>query len=87
MDAEQNVYILAIERLRTDRISDYYDLILRHHTGDFRKLRAEVTAAQKSIVKELKYTSLPVGLCCRWKRTHPPSALRMNVSQRCLTPV
>ena len=73
MDAEQNIYVLAIERIRTDRISDYYDLILRHHIKwDFRKLRAETTAAQKSIVKELKYSYLmPNGIMLSVEENSP----------------
>lgn len=55
MDFQQNVYVLDIERVKTDKIVDYYDLILRKHIKwDFRKLRAETTAAQSAIVKELK---------------------------------
>lgn len=55
IDKDQNLYVLDIERLQTNRIVDYYDLILRKHIKwDFRKLRAETTAAQVAIVKELK---------------------------------
>lgn len=59
MDYQKNIYVLDIERIKSDRISDYFELILSMHVKwDFRKLRAETTAAQKSIVKELKYTYL-----------------------------
>jgi len=55
IDARSNIYVLDIERTKTDRIKDYYDLILRKHIKwDFRKLRAETTVAQIAIVKELK---------------------------------
>jgi phage terminase large subunit-like protein len=59
-----DIYILDIERFRTEKIKDYYDAILRLHVKwDFRKIRAEVTSAQKAIVKELKNSYIkPNGL-------------------------
>ena len=55
LDADHNYYILDIERFKTDKISDYFEIILRlHQKWDFRKLRAEVTAAQQVIVRDLK---------------------------------
>ena len=64
VDAHGNYYVLDIERFKTDRIRDYYDTILRQHVKwDFRKIRAEVTAAQKAIVQELKNAYIrPNGL-------------------------
>lgn len=59
LDSESNVYVLDIERIKTDRIVDYYDLILEKHLyWDFRKLRCEITAAQAAIVRELKFSYL-----------------------------
>lgn len=55
VDAQHNYYVLDIDRFKTVKISDYYDRILRLHTKwDFRKIRAETTAAQAVIVKDLK---------------------------------
>jgi phage terminase large subunit-like protein len=55
IDYEQNIYVLDIVRFQTEKISEYYKEILNAHIKwDFRKLRAEVTAAQSVIVKELK---------------------------------
>ena len=55
VDYENNVYVLDVDRFKTDRISDYYERILHLvHKWDFRKLRAEVTSAQSVIVNELK---------------------------------
>lgn len=55
IDYEQNIYILDIVRFQTEKISEYYKEILNAHIKwDFRKIRAEVTAAQSVIVKELK---------------------------------
>ena len=55
IDAENNVYVLDIDRFRTDRISDYFEHILHlSNKWSFRKLRAETTVAQMAIVKQLK---------------------------------
>lgn len=55
IDSENNVYVLDIDRFRTDRISDYFEHILHlSNKWSFRKLRAETTVAQMAIVKQLK---------------------------------
>lgn len=55
VDQNQNYYVLDICRFKTDRISEYFKEILQLHVKwDFRKLRAEITAAQDVIVKDLK---------------------------------
>jgi phage terminase large subunit-like protein len=55
IDAENNVYVLDIDRFRTDRISEYFEHILHlSNKWSFRKLRAETTVAQMAIVKQLK---------------------------------
>ena len=55
VDSDQNYYVLDIDRFKTDKISDYFKHILQtHQKWDYRKLRAEVTAAQQVIVKDLK---------------------------------
>lgn len=55
VDSRNNYYVLDIDRFKTDKISDYFDRILRLHTKwDFRKIRAECTAAQSVIIKDLK---------------------------------
>ena len=55
VDSDNNVYVLDIDRFRTDRISEYFDHIFELHSKwSFRKLRAEVTVAQMAIVKQLK---------------------------------
>lgn len=54
-DAFNNYYVLDIDRFKTDKISEYYKHILDLHTKwKFGKIRAEVTAAQDIIVKDLK---------------------------------
>ena len=55
IDADNNIYVLDIDRFRTDRISDYFDHIFQLISKwSFRKLRAEVTVAQQAIVRQLK---------------------------------
>ena len=64
VDHQSNYYVLDIDRFKTDRIVDYYDHILRAwEKWGFRKLRAETTVAQQTIVKELKDSYLkPNGI-------------------------
>lgn len=48
-------YILEIDRFKTTKISDYYDHIFTlYQKWGFRKIRAEVSVAQKVIVDDLK---------------------------------
>lgn len=64
IDADSNIYVLDIDRFKTEKISDYYKAILNLQIKwDFRKIRAEVTAAQSVIVKDLKNNYLrPNGI-------------------------
>ncbi len=63
-DQNHNYYVLDIDRFQSNKISVYFDRILKAHVKwDFRKLRAEVTAAQAVIVKDLKDSYIrPHGL-------------------------
>jgi phage terminase large subunit-like protein len=55
VDTRNNYYVLDIERFKTDKISEYFEKILKLYVKwDFRKIRAEVTSAQEVIVKSLK---------------------------------
>lgn len=64
MDSAGEIYVLDVERIKTDKVGDLFELILRHFVKwDFRKLRAESVAAQAMIIKELKYSYLqPQGI-------------------------
>lgn len=64
VDHENNYYILDIDRFKTDKISEYFQKILRsHEKWQFRKIRCEVTAGQSVIVKDLKDNYIrPYGL-------------------------
>jgi phage terminase large subunit-like protein len=55
VDADNNIFVLDIDRFRTDRISEYFEHIFQLvGKWSFRKMRAEVTVAQQAIVKQLK---------------------------------
>lgn len=73
VDFENNVYVLDIDRFKTDKISDYFAHLLDMiNKWDFRKLRAEVTAAQAAIVKELKESYIkPNGLMLKVEEHKP----------------
>lgn len=64
INRHNDIYVLDIDRFKTDKISDYYKSILHmQNKWDFRKLRAEVTAGQSVIVKDLKSNYIrPNGL-------------------------
>ncbi len=63
MDRDGFIYLLEIDRFKTDKISEYFRHILDLHIRwDFRKLNAEATAAQVAIVKELKDLTRRSGL-------------------------
>lgn len=50
-----HVYVLDIDRFRTDKISVYFEhIVALHSQWDFKKLRAEVTTAQSIIARDLK---------------------------------
>lgn len=55
IDAMNEIYVLDIDRFKTDRIATYYDKVQAMHAKwSFRKLRAETTAAQQIIANDLK---------------------------------
>ena len=59
-----NYYVLDVDRFKTTRIVDYYQAIVKSQSKwGFRKLRAEVTVAQQTVVNELKESYLkPNGI-------------------------
>jgi phage terminase large subunit-like protein len=64
IDGKQNFYILEIDRFQTKSPSEQIKRILAlHQKWGFRKIRAEVVAAQESIVTDLKESYIrPLGL-------------------------
>lgn len=64
IDGRNNYYVLEIERFKTDKISEYFNRILKlYKYWGFRKIRAEINAAQQVIVKDLKENYIrPYGI-------------------------
>jgi hypothetical protein len=55
VDSENNIFVLDIDRFKTNKISEYFDRILTaHNKWGFRKLVAEVNVGQEAVVKALK---------------------------------
>lgn len=83
VDPENNVYVLDIDRFRADRVSEYYEHILQMVSKwDFRKLRAEVTAAQSVIVNELKNNYIkPNGIALSIEE-HKPNRYQGSKEER-----
>lgn len=73
VDSTSNYYILEIDRFKTDQISEYFKHILKlHMKWGFRRLRAEVTAAQVTIVSSLKNVHVkPQGLALSIEEFRP----------------
>lgn len=68
-----NYYILEVDRFKTERIADYFSHILAaQQKWGFRKIRAETTVAQKTLVKELKESYIkPNGVALSIDENHP----------------
>jgi phage terminase large subunit-like protein len=73
VDYDRNYYVLKLDRFKTDKISEYFQAILKaYEVYGFRKLRAECTAAQSVIVKDLKENYIrPYGLMMSVDEYHP----------------
>lgn len=55
VDWEDNIYILDIDRFKTFKTIEYFQhIVALHSKWNFKKLRAEVTAAQKTIVDSIQ---------------------------------
>jgi len=73
IDSERNIYILEIDRFKTEKISVYFEHIFdMYKSWQFNKLRAEVTVAQAAIVQELKHEYIkPNGLSIKIDEFRP----------------
>lgn len=73
VDADNNIYVLDIDRFKTDSIGEYFDHLLRlSNKWGYRKLVAETTAAQSAIVKQLKENYFaPYGLSIKVEEVKP----------------
>lgn len=73
VNCDWQVYVLDIERFKTDNIAGYWEHIFSlYNKWQFRKLRAEVSVAQKIIVQDLKQSYIvPMGLAISIDEHHP----------------
>lgn len=76
IDSAKNIYILELDRFKTDRIAVYFEHILgSHQKWGFRKIRAEVNVGQAAIVRELKENYIkPNGLALSVDEYRPSKA-------------
>ena len=86
VDGNQNYFVLDIDRFKTDRHSEYFKHILTlHEKWGFRKIRAEVTGAQISIVNDLKESYIrPLGLSLSVEE-YRPSRVQGSKEERILS--
>ena len=83
LDAKFNYYILDVIRFKTNKISDYFDHILRLYSKwGFRKIRAEITAGQAVIVKDLKALSIEEVRPLKKKEERMEAALQPRYTNR-----
>lgn len=55
VDAEFNIYVLDIERFKTNKMDTYFqNIVAMHNKWEFKMLRAEVSVAQETIVQYIK---------------------------------
>ncbi len=82
-DTNSNYYVLDIDRFKTKSPSEQINRILKlHEKWGFRKMRAEVTAAQSSIVEDLKESYIrPLGLGLAVE-DYRPSRVQGNKEER-----
>ena len=73
VDSDNNIYVLDIDRFKTSEISEYFKHVLNlYNRWGFRKLCAEVTAAQQAIVRSLKQDHIAQhGLAIKVEEVRP----------------
>lgn len=83
VDSDRNYYVMDITRFKTSSIKVYFDEILAMYTKwGFKKLRAEISAAQEVIVEDLKQSYIiPNGLSLSVD-THKPTAKQGSKEER-----
>lgn len=88
MDGYNNYYVLDIVRFKTNLISDYYTAILKlHMKWGFRKIRCEITAAQRVIVEDLKVNHIKKnGLALAIDEHNPKQASKEERIEAVLQP-
>lgn len=83
IDPDSNIYVLDIDRARTDKLSDYFEMILNMYMKwNFKKLRAEANVAQAVIVQELKNNYIKPNGLSLFIDEHKPSRHEGNKQER-----
>ena len=82
MDFEGYIYVLDIDRFKTDKTKVYFDHLLDMHAKwTFKKMRAETTAAQKVIVNDIKDLARKEGMSLAIE-SHTPSRHQGSKEER-----
>lgn len=72
IDPDGNIYVLDIDRFKTNKILDYFDAISRAHVKwDVRRIAAETSVAQVAIVEDIKAKIREYGLALSIKSVLP----------------
>lgn len=77
VDEDNNVYVLDIDRFKTNKISVMYDRVVScYKKWKFRKLRAECVAAQSLIVQQFREFMRTQTVVFTIDEYHPPKTMR-----------
>lgn len=72
VDVDGNIYVLDIDKFKTNIMNDYFDSILYYHDKwAFKKIRAEVNVAQEVIVEDLKNRVRQQGMALSFDTVRP----------------
>lgn len=72
VDSSGNIYVLDIDRFKTNKMDTYFEKVLTMHSKwGFHRLKAEVTAAQKTIVEYIKDRAKDLGMSLRVEEHRP----------------
>lgn len=72
IDHDGNIYVLDIDRFKTDKMAEYFRHIAELHSKwQFKKIRAEVTVAQEIIVNDIKDYVRKEGLSLKVEKYRP----------------
>ena len=83
IDPDSNIYVLDIDRTRTDKLSMYFEMILNMYMKwNFKKLRAEANVAQAVIVQELKNNYIKPNGLSLYIDEHKPTRHEGNKQER-----
>jgi phage terminase large subunit-like protein len=72
VDSEGNIFVLDIDRFKSFKVHEYFQhIIALHSKWHFKKLNAEVTAAQKTIVESIKDSVRKEGMTLKVEEYRP----------------